>query len=275
MRDSLTAPLRHMYRRRLAKAPSVVRLMTRYFLSKHVYYCVRGDELVFLDLRADKYFSMAAAKARAFAPELASNSSPRELVETKVVPAPESGQQEASSQPQGNSAIATLLSRGLLTTDGTTGKPIVATPNETPRSDLSSELLRSEPHLYLSDALKFLRAVISAWLVIKLRPLEGVVGRVRLRRESRGLTVSIDLSVAKRCVALFERMRPFAFSAHNACLFESLALSEFLAIYNLYPQWVFAVQTTPFTAHCWLQHSRIALNDSVEHAGEFTPIMII
>jgi len=54
-----------------------------------------------------------------------------------------------------------------------------------------------------------------------------------------------------------------------------LALLEFLAIKNLYPTWVFGVQAQPFGAHCWLQEGDKLLNESVEYAGQFTPIMAV
>jgi Transglutaminase-like superfamily len=250
--------------------------MTSYFLSKHVYFCVRGGELVFLDLKADKYFSMAAAKARSFVPELASNSRRQELQSTGSLNGSATAPEDLSPQPtNGAAALATLLKRGLLTTDSSEGKAVAATHIDPPSVDLIGSLPEVETRLYWSDVLKFLRAVISAWLILKLRPLEDVVRRVRRRREAQGPTVSLDLAAARRCVGLFERMRPFVFSAHNACLFDSLVLSEFLALYRLYPEWVFGVQTAPFAAHCWLQHSHIAFNDTAEHASEFTPIMSI
>ncbi|RYZ14310.1 MAG: lasso peptide biosynthesis B2 protein [Alphaproteobacteria bacterium] len=61
----------------------------------------------------------------------------------------------------------------------------------------------------------------------------------------------------------------------DPCLYDALALLEFLALKNLYPTWVFGVQAQPFGAHCWLQSSDILLNESTEYAGQFTPIMTV
>lgn len=244
--------------------------MTSYFLSKHVYFCVRGSDVVFLDLKADKYFSIAATKGRSIAPALAGNSPGQELRLG-------AGTLQAVSpvQSMSDTALAALLKRGLLTTDSESGKEVAATRVEAPSTDLIGIVAEIESGLNARDVLKFLRATTTGWLLLKTQRLQSVVARVHQRREARGAQHALDFDAAKRCIALFERMRPFAFSAHNACLFESLVLIEFLAHYRLYPSWVFGVQTTPFAAHCWLQYSHVAFNDSAEHTNEFTPIMVV
>jgi len=76
-------------------------------------------------------------------------------------------------------------------------------------------------------------------------------------------------------VAAFSTLRPFFFSAKDACLFDALSLSEFLAGYGFFPRWVFGVQSRPFGAHCWLQLNGVVLNDSVDHVKRYTPIMVV
>jgi hypothetical protein len=67
----------------------------------------------------------------------------------------------------------------------------------------------------------------------------------------------------------------FLFSSKDECLYDSLALLEFLARYRIYPDWVFGVQTRPFAAHCWVQQGDIVFNDTVEHVTGYSPIMIV
>ncbi|MEO1020428.1 MAG: lasso peptide biosynthesis B2 protein, partial [Pseudomonadota bacterium] len=59
------------------------------------------------------------------------------------------------------------------------------------------------------------------------------------------------------------------------CLFDSLALLYFLARYEVFPQWVFAVQLKPFRAHCWVQSNSLVVNDVVANVRHYTPIMSI
>lgn len=57
------------------------------------------------------------------------------------------------------------------------------------------------------------------------------------------------------------------------CLFDSLALLDFLHGQNAAATIVFGVKARPFTAHCWVEHAGAVLNDTVDHVGTFTPIL--
>ena len=48
---------------------------------------------------------------------------------------------------------------------------------------------------------------------------------------------------------------------------------EFLAIYRIYPMWVFGVKMGPFGAHCWVQDGAFVYNDTIAHTGSFQPVM--
>jgi hypothetical protein len=74
--------------------------------------------------------------------------------------------------------------------------------------------------------------------------------------------------------AAFHALRQY-YPREYLCLFDSLALVEFLARYDVFPHWVFAVKMEPFGAHCWVQDGSVVLNDTVEYVREFTPIMVI
>ncbi|RYG35012.1 MAG: lasso peptide biosynthesis B2 protein [Burkholderiales bacterium] len=90
----------------------------------------------------------------------------------------------------------------------------------------------------------------------------------RRRVESQGGEAIEDDGREKREVAEDEGER-----AHVHCLYDALALVEFLALRKLYATWVFAVQAQPFGAHCWVQTGEHLLNEATEYAQEFTPIM--
>jgi hypothetical protein len=85
----------------------------------------------------------------------------------------------------------------------------------------------------------------------------------RLRRQSIARVV--------RSVALRKRIYPRDY----LCLFDSLALIEFLAHHGLFPTWVFGVTSDPFLAHCWVQEGDTLMNDTVEHVGPFVPLMTV
>ncbi|RZA16226.1 MAG: lasso peptide biosynthesis B2 protein [Proteobacteria bacterium] len=73
-------------------------------------------------------------------------------------------------------------------------------------------------------------------------------------------------------VEIFHRVRPL-FPAPYLCLRDSLALIEYLAAKRCAIDWIFGVQMQPFGAHCWIASGNTLLNESVEFAAQFTPIM--
>ena len=112
----------------------------------------------------------------------------------------------------------------------------------------------------------------------KARPqgADFVIRRVKRRKDLLGPRArSLDAERARKLVEAFARYRVFLFSSKDECLYDSLALLEFLAHYGIYPDWVFGVQTRPFAAHCWVQHGDIVFNDTVEHVRGYTPIMVV
>lgn len=73
-------------------------------------------------------------------------------------------------------------------------------------------------------------------------------------------------------VEVFHRVRPLYDRAY-LCIFETLALVEYLAMHRCAVDWIFGVQLQPFGAHCWAAFDGLLLNESVEYSRQFTPIM--
>jgi hypothetical protein len=122
----------------------------------------------------------------------------------------------------------------------------------------------------------FLGASLFAKLVLRFYSLERVVRRVRDRKAAHATkSLPFDVARARRLVDIFARLRVFLFSHREKCLQDSLALLEFLARYDLFPSWVFAVRARPFVAHCWVQHEGFVFNDTAEHVSGYTPIMVV
>jgi hypothetical protein len=104
---------------------------------------------------------------------------------------------------------------------------------------------------------------------------ESIVAFVRARKRRKSdSTKPFDIERAHSLVSVFDRLRLF-YPRSYLCLFDSLALINFLARFNLYPDWVFGVTAEPFEAHCWVQASGTVLNDTLERVSAFTPIMYL
>jgi hypothetical protein len=64
-------------------------------------------------------------------------------------------------------------------------------------------------------------------------------------------------------------------SAVDRCLPRSIALARVLARYGCRCEVVLGVKLRPFAAHCWVQTEQLVLNESVEEAARYTPILIL
>jgi len=65
------------------------------------------------------------------------------------------------------------------------------------------------------------------------------------------------------------------FTSRDHCLFDSLALLNFLALDGLSAHWVIGVKVQPFGAHSWLQQGSTVLNDQHDRVRRFTPILVV
>ena len=240
--------------------------MTPYALASHVFVCLQDEHVVFLDVRNDRYFALEAAKTRGLEavvrgwPVRAENSraSLRELSDSGV--------------------LEVLAERGLLTKGMCEGKDATPIQCAPPVEEVQADDTAEMHSIGLLHILRFLRAAIAASLSLKYLPFERVIRQAQWRRThalARFGAQPLDVERARTLVAIFSWLRPFFFTSRDACLFEALALGRFLASYGIYPQWVFGVQARPFTAHCWLQHEGVVLNDTVEHVSRYSPIMLV
>lgn len=69
----------------------------------------------------------------------------------------------------------------------------------------------------------------------------------------------------------FHRARPFV-PIETCCLLDSIAMIHFLARQRVFARLVFGVTGNPFSAHCWVQHGDMVLNDTVGHVMSHMPI---
>lgn len=233
-----------------------------HFISKHVHVCRAGDQVVLLDLRRDKYFAIGGSQT--------------EILGLLIGGWPSSTQERAfdSASVEAEKLLHTMVQRGLVTTQDQAGKS--ATPASLPQvtSTLVGEYADDEVPISVRQIAWFAVSALKAALALRLRTLESVVRSVE-RRKARRLarSGSFCFETAQSAVTVFFRLRPLAFAPRDACLFDSLALVEFLAREGLFPQWVIGVRTRPFGAHSWVQQGNVVLNDLPERVRKFTPIL--
>jgi hypothetical protein len=235
-----------------------------YRLCEHVYWCERNSRVILLDLRTDLYLALDS-RASSFFPKLVQGEVPTAAL-------------QAVWGAQVNELAEALLDRGLLTTEpgrGKDGGPVAVPP---PSFEVTADSLDGRVWLRSRDVTAFWVSIARTGIHLRVLPLFYVVTAARTRRAQRAAYPLRNgrrpYDLATR-VAVFDRLRPLAFTARDACLFESLAMIEFLALFDLHASWVFGVQTAPFCSHCWVQLGDTVINDTVEHIRGFTPIMAI
>lgn len=236
-------------------------------LAPHVHGCWTQQHVVLLDLKRNKYLGIPAADALAL---------------DQLVQGWPARDRHASVQiadfSDGQDVLQEMLEDGMLTTAGhvdqrrTTGVPQPVEPLIDGYSDVTASVT-------LRSVMRFLRGTTAARMLLSRSTLERIAQRVQRRRAKfEGITDSVrpfDVERTRMLTATFTKLRMFFFTANNECLFDSLALAEFLAHYRVFPHWVFGVSSSPFAAHCWLQHDGIVINDSPELVAKFAPIMIL
>lgn len=247
--------------------------MKRYLLARHVHVCLHGEHAVLLDLLHDQYLALDAATSDHLTDMVAGW--PVRLTQSSA---------QFSSESNGSIAgtVEDLFKRGVITTDPHQGKS--ADPVSTPQplqalfstAELLEEKIPASLLVQTARTMALLMASCTAAMRLRLLPIHRTIGRVS--RGGRLTTLdrpAFDESIARQGISLFYRLRPFLFSADNACLFDSLVLILFLRRLGVFPEWVFGVRTGPFSAHCWLQHGHTVLNDSVDNVRSYTPIMLV
>lgn len=241
--------------------------MTAYFLQKHVYVSDGSDALIFLDLKNDVYVMINGKQADAFRAffwqpvDLSQDGNDQANTTSEV----------ADSSPE---ILKELVSAGLLTTDRAHGKPVILADIDAPARLLGDPDGQTVVHIDLRHVWRFFVSCFLAASKLHVQRIEITVKTVQRRKIFNASLHPMNWEETRRLVAIFHRLRSF-FPANYLCLFDSLAMIEFLARYNVFPTWVFAVQFEPWQAHCWVQEGEVVFNECVERAERYTPIMTI
>ncbi len=232
--------------------------MARYGLAKHVFVCRDEDYIVVLDIRQDRYFAFEAARTASLVPLL--SGWPADSAHTPGVGAEE--------------AALPLQRQGWLLELPAESKEATPVRPPAPQAEVSAVLEGEPARIGVRAVVAFVAASCFAKLALRFWRFERVIRRVARRNQARA-GYTLDMARARQLAETFTRLRAFLFSHRNECLHDSLALLEFLARYEVFPNWVFGVRARPFVAHCWVQHEDVVFNDTAEHVGSYTPIMVV
>ncbi len=232
----------------------------QFWLAPHVRACASDGQVILLDLRKSAYLAIAQCDA----------------LEDRVDGWPRSADFVRAGIISGsaNRTLLTLLERGLVT-DTPSKRPRQATVAEV-TSSLNAEDNAPDRGIETRRLARLLLSAVQTTVWLRFRSLQAIATAVRDRRNRlRSPSTPCSLESVRTGTAAYERLRPFALSAHNNCLHDSLTLVAFLACEGAFPRWVIGVKTRPFGAHAWVQQGVTVLNDQHEVVRQFRPILVV
>ena len=221
--------------------------------------------MVFLDLRRNEYSCLNWRNTKSAIPIVNSLSLPDDKFPSEA---------DTIDSEHTQRVANALAQKGILTQDSTNGKEAACVFVQAPNSAFASDDFELGASTRPGHWLAFFFASARASLKLRWFSMHRTVQSVKVRKDRHRRPEVSDDYTLRQLVAVFHQLRPF-YGRRYRCLYDSLALIEFLAHYRFYPKWVFGVTAEPFNAHCWVQLNECILNDTVERVGCYTPIMVI
>jgi Transglutaminase-like superfamily len=236
-----------------------------FFLRQHVFLCRDIHHWVILDVAHDKYSCVDRRQFESLGPWLHGWEGASEY---------EARADDVSHLPADARELAgELLSAEILSDDpeGTKDARAIRLTPSTDELAVAFSVPTGKSHWYHVPA--FFLSCVTASLQLRKCPFRSIITNVGARKQRNMHSAhAFAIERARTLVEAFDALRPW-YPRPYLCMFDSLALLNFLAWYGLFPEWVFGVTAEPFKAHCWVRAGTTVLNDTLERAGAFTPIM--
>jgi Transglutaminase-like superfamily len=233
-----------------------------YYLSKSCSVCKTGCYWIILSRTHNRYLCVEHARLALIGDRLAGWHDES--------PAPTHPPRPA----QPSSLLESLISKGIITSDPSIGRPFAECRYPAPESGLNASRTVERAGISFLRKVRFFLACASVDWQLRRAALPCALTRIERRRRVERSSVNRIPVHAPMLVAAFTALRPL-YPRPYLCLFDSLALLEFLAAYECFPRMVFGVIADPFQAHCWLQDGSTVLDDDLERVRRYKPILSV
>lgn len=231
-------------------------------ISDDVFYCIANDHMVFLDLPRNRYLCLGSRDTQILL----------RLMSKDAQTAMQRFRRIARTSDE-RRVLHALYSNNLIGNSGLAALSMRSPPLTAPSTSLLQMKTSGDAEAWFGHFLPFLYAAVSASWKLRTYSMQRLVHTVRERRAEKNTRPRRKRQL-RALVMAFHQLRPLYFRRY-LCLYDSLALLEFLRLFDLHPQWVFGVATKPFSAHCWVQSDDMVLNDAVERVQHYSPIMAV
>jgi hypothetical protein len=215
-------------------------------LRSGVSFCEVGDRLIFLDIRADRYFGLGASAEVAFR---------RAMAELPV---------DKDDPP-----AARLLESGILVDRA----PFAPRACPAPAAASESLLDLDQPRVAIHSLLGACCGLARARFALRWTGLASALDRIRARRGRQPAVTGASECLAEVAAAFDLSAR--LMRSHDQCLARSIAIMRRLASLGAAAELVIGVRLRPFAAHCWVQQGPRLVSDRVDQVRSYTPILVL
>jgi len=221
-------------------------------LNGNISFCELDGRLFFLDIQNDRYFQLSKALEHNL---------------LRYLEAPDDAGIDVSGLVKHNLLPLTTA----IPYDGSVTD--IAIPSE---SVLETPCFDRRPPL---DVVRDVFLVVSmmCWQ-LKVRHLKSILQALSDYRRTKTSHLVEDETELQQCLreaaTVFNRVRLYV-PIETCCLIDSLSMVRFLAKRGLHAHLVMGVACDPFSAHAWVQHGPLVLNETVGTAQAHVPIRVI
>lgn len=212
-------------------------------LAPGVGFCHAGDDLIFLDVRRDRYIELRGERRAAF-------------------------ERFCVREPNDSEAMEGLIDTGLFVRSET-ATAIAAIEVDVPTSDLAAAPIPRNRLASIGAAGLSLYWARKALLPGRLAATLDGLAAAKMARA--GAPKDIGLAALASTYGEARRWVPIP----PRCLVDSLALYRLSLRNGFAPTLVFGVRSNPFAAHCWLQSHSVVLTGTAEEAHNYRPVLAI
>jgi hypothetical protein len=221
-------------------------------LNTDISFCEMDGRLFFLDIKNDQYFQLSSTLERSF---------------LSYLEAPDNSAVDISGLVKHKLISLTTTLRHHGSAKG------IALPSESaiempcPDKRITFDVARDV----------FVMVAMMRWQ-LKVRRLKQVLQALSDYRNERTSSRVHDQAELRQRLSeaanAFRLVRPYV-PIEMCCLIDSLSMVRFLAKRGLHAHLIMGVACDPFSAHAWVQHGSLVLNETVGTAQAHVPIRII
>ena len=228
-----------------------------YRMSEGIHICQLSGSYIALDVGADEYIKFTA-KQSALLNEILLRGVPRSQLSDDAL-----------------KFAGRLVSKNMIAVTPTASSSDIGSPIRPSTNSIFPSFADRSPKIAFKHAPRFAQASIMSWFVLKYLSFAQVVSVARNWKRNVDCKCRRPLEEVSELVSEFHQLTPLFFTTRDACKYRSLTLLRYLSFFDVPANWVFGVRLAAFGAHCWIEFEGVILNEHLESASQFKPIMSI